>query len=105
MPGKPLYPGKRTGFTSPHWNGYPTIMINPVTQPAAAWLLAHGQAYNANLATDANRDGVSLLMAYALNLDPQLNLSGSLPPATLQGDTFGHDLLRRHSRPDLPGGS
>jgi hypothetical protein len=76
-------------FTSPMWRGYPAIMIDPVTQPAATWLLAHGQAYDANLATDTNRDGVSLLLAYALNLDPRLNLSGSLPQAALNENTLG----------------
>jgi hypothetical protein len=79
----------KTGFTSPRWNGYPAIMTDPGTQPAATWLLAHGQAYDANLDTDPNQDGVSLLMAYALNLDPRLNFSGSLPQATLQGNTLG----------------
>jgi len=78
----------KTGFTLPVWKGYPAIMIDPATQPAATWLLAHGQAYDAILDTDTNQDDVSLLMAYALNLDPRLNLTGSLPQATLQGDTL-----------------
>ena len=79
----------KTGFSSPTWRGYPATMIDPATQPAATWLLANGQTYNADLNTDTNLDGVSLLMAYALNLDPRLNLSDRLPQAALQGNTLG----------------
>ena len=68
-----------TGFTSPRWKGYPATMINEATWPAASWLLAHGFWYDTNLQQDPNGDGVSLLMAYALDLDPRLNLQGRLP--------------------------
>ena len=80
----------KTGFTGLGMRyPYSTKMIDPVTQPAAFWLLFNGQDSNADLNTDINLDGVSLLMAYALNLDPRLNLSGRLPQATLQGDALG----------------
>jgi hypothetical protein len=69
--------------------GRDTIMINEATQPAAIWLLEHGQTYNASLSSDANSDGVSLLMAYALDLDPRLNLASRLPKPTLQANTMG----------------
>jgi hypothetical protein len=83
------YLKEKTGFDSFYWRYFRPTMIDPTTQPAATWLLANGQAYNADLNTDFNKDGVSLLMAYALNLDPRLDLSGRLPQATLQGDTLG----------------
>jgi hypothetical protein len=68
----------KTGFTSPTWRGYPAVnMGNPST--VAPWLLANGFAYNANILTDPNSDGVNLLMAYALNLNPKSNLAGSMP--------------------------
>ena len=35
--------------------------------------------------SDPNFDGVSLLMAYALNLDPNKNLAGSMPKPALEG--------------------
>jgi hypothetical protein len=79
--------------------GRDTIMINEATQPAAIWLLEHGQTYNASLSSDANNDGVSLLMAYALNLDPRLNLASSLPRTTLQTNTMG--LTFHATRPGL----
>ena len=53
------------------------VSDNP--SPVTTWLLANGFIADTNLQSDPNGDGVSLLMAYALNLDPNLNLSGSVP--------------------------
>lgn len=73
-----------TGFTSPTWLGYPaTSLTNP--SPIASWLTLHGFPTNTDLNSDPNGDGVSLLLAYAFNLNPHQNLSGSLPRATLAG--------------------
>ena len=49
----------------------------------ASWLLAHGLPYNTSLQQDPDGDGVSLLMAYALSLDPRQNLKGLLPAPVL----------------------
>ncbi len=38
--------------------------------------------YDQDLSVDANGDEVNLLMAYALNLDPGVNLAGEIPRAT-----------------------
>jgi hypothetical protein len=51
----------------------------PPVSPAITWLLANGFTTATNLLSDPNADGVCLLMAYALNLNPHLNLSGSVP--------------------------
>jgi hypothetical protein len=59
--------------------GFPSVMIDPTTHPAGLWLLEHDLAHDADLQQYLNSDGVPLLMAYALNLDPNLNLSSSLP--------------------------
>jgi hypothetical protein len=67
-----------TGFTSPTWMGYPAVNMGAAS-PFAPWLLSNGFAYNANILTDPNSDGVNLLMAYALNLNPKSNLAGSMP--------------------------
>jgi hypothetical protein len=71
-----------SGFTTPTWNDghdtYPAVNMGAYS-PAPPWLLRNGFAYNANLQSDPNNDGVSLLMAYALNLDPNRNLAGSMP--------------------------
>ena len=51
------------------------------TVPSAltTWLLANGLPADTDLLDDPNGDGVNLLLAYALNLDPKLDLSGSMP--------------------------
>ena len=43
------------------------------------WLLQNGMDYNAELGSDNNSDGVCLLMAYALKLDPNQNQASSMP--------------------------
>jgi hypothetical protein len=72
------YFNSKVGFTSPLWNGYPAVNMGEPT-PVKFWLIENALPYNENLQDDPNNDGVNLLMAYALNLNPQLNLSGSLP--------------------------
>ena len=78
----------RTGFTSPTWRGYPSIGIDPAAWPAATRLLAHGLPYNTSLQQDPDGDGVSLLLAYALNLDPRRNLQSRLPAPVPVEDTL-----------------
>ena len=65
-----------TGFTSPFWSGYPAYQIATIT-PEFSWLYANGIPGNTNFLSDANGDGVNLVMAYALNMDP--NARNSLP--------------------------
>ncbi len=78
----------KTGFSAPEWLGTPAVVINEATWPAASWLLAHDFWYDTNLRQDPNSDGVSLLIAYALDLDPRLNLQDSLPVAELGADSL-----------------
>jgi hypothetical protein len=66
------------GFTSPTWYGYPTVNMGDRTK-LKTWLIDNQFPYNTDLKNDHNDDGVSLLMAYALKLDPHNNLSGSMP--------------------------
>ncbi|MCU0748038.1 MAG: leucine-rich repeat domain-containing protein [Akkermansiaceae bacterium] len=75
------------GFTVPTWQGYPSEELGS-TSPVAAWLIANSLPANADLNSDDNNDGVNLLMAYALNLDPNLNLSGSLPQPLLENEAL-----------------
>ena len=63
-------------------------MIDLSSNPAAPWLLESGFAYNENLHLDMNADGVSLLMAYALNLNPNDRLTNRLPKAELDSTTL-----------------
>ncbi len=81
---KVYYFNGATGFTSPTWVGYPTVNMGGASA-AKAWLVSHGFAYDANLRADSDGDGVDLLTAYALKLDPRLNLAGSLPKPVVEG--------------------
>lgn len=74
-----------SGFTAPTWKGYPASAIGP-DAALTNWLLGNNLPGNSDLKSDANGDGVSLLMAYALNLNPGQNLSGSLPQPVFTAD-------------------
>jgi formylglycine-generating enzyme required for sulfatase activity len=72
------------GFASPTWMGYPSVNMGG-SSPTATWLLSHGLPYDANLQSDPNDDGVSLLLAYALDMDPNENLADSMPKPVSAG--------------------
>jgi len=74
----------KTGFDVVPWNDYTHVSLGASTA-VATWLLLHGFTPATDILTDPNHDGVSLLMAYALNLDPQENLAGSLPKPVIDG--------------------
>jgi len=74
------------GFTTPTWLDYPAYSMGEGGNPVAFWLLSKGLPANADLKSDSNGDGVSLLMAYALNLDPNQNLSGGVPQPGFAAD-------------------
>ncbi|MFN0130661.1 MAG: hypothetical protein ACKV19_28705 [Verrucomicrobiales bacterium] len=63
-------------------------MINETTYPAAGWLLGHGLWYDTDLHTDSDGEGVNLLMAYALDLNPHQNLQASLPVPVVSETTL-----------------
>lgn len=75
----------KTGFTAPTWLGYPSVNMGAET-PLKTWLIAGGFPHDSNLQSDSNSDGVNLLMAYALNLDPNQNQTGSLPQPVFATD-------------------
>jgi len=58
------------------------------SSPVVPWLLSNGFSYNEDLHSAPNGDGVPLLMAYALNLDPTQNLSGSIPKPVVSGSNM-----------------
>lgn len=74
----------KAGFGEEPWTGYQYVSLGDST-PVAPWLLLNGFALTTDLLTDPNNDGVNLLMAYALNLDPHANLSGSMPQPVIDG--------------------
>jgi hypothetical protein len=75
----------KAGFSSPLWNGYPAVNVGEPT-PLKTWLLENGLPPDSSLQDDPNHDGVNLLIAYALDLNPQLDLSGRMPRPMLAGN-------------------
>ena len=71
------------GFTSPTWNSYPTVRLDGLACPAGGWLVDRGLPHDSDLNQDLNGDGVTLLMAYALRLNPRINLSRQMPQPEL----------------------
>lgn len=65
---------------------YRIVIEGATSTPFSTWLLAKGLPANTNLLSDPNGDGVSLLMAYAFNLNPAHNLSGSMPRPVVTAD-------------------
>ena len=63
-------------------------MIDTSIYPATSWLLEFNHSYDTNLNQDLNGDGVSLLMAYGLDLNPNERLTDSLPKAELDSTTL-----------------
>ena len=79
-----------TGFTSPPWTGYTLVNMGAPT-PVSTWLVENTLPPDLNLQDDPNGDGVSLLMAYALDLNPNENLSGSLPEPVVEAGQMSLD--------------
>ena len=75
----------KAGFVLADWGPYQIVSMGDPS-PASIWLITNGLPFNANLQEDPNSDGVNLLMAYALNLDPNQNLSGSMPQPVFAGN-------------------
>ena len=76
-----------TGFTSPTWNDLPVVRMGPIS-PVTEWVIERDFPYDTDLLSDSNGDGVSLLMAYALNLVPH-NALIELPQAIMGPSTLG----------------
>lgn len=79
------YYDSNSGFTSPLWYGYPTITLSfKNTDPIILWLDGYGYPLDTEIGhQDQNGDGVDLLTAYALNLNPLLDLSDSMPKSII----------------------
>jgi hypothetical protein len=89
----------RSGWTTPTWNGYPASPVGGTNDPADSWLAARGLPAGTPLDRDLNGDGVDLLMAWALDLDPNQNLAASLPRAVLS--PTGLSIGFRAANPDV----
>ncbi|MBK1792223.1 leucine-rich repeat domain-containing protein [Persicirhabdus sediminis] len=78
-----------TGFTTPNWQFRPVVVIGTEELLADSWLQLHGRAPHVDLSLDDTGDGVSLLMARALNLRPDENLAGKMPKPQIYDGSLG----------------
>lgn len=85
------YYADRTGFTSPTWLGYPSVAMAALPV-FGSWLVLNGLPSGSDPQSDPNGDGVNLLMAYALKLDPNKNLAGSMPAPVISGNQLSMTL-------------
>ena len=78
------------GFTSPVWKSTPTYEIDENKYPAARWLIGLNYPHKTDLEQDLNGDGVELVTAYALYLNPRENLSSDVlkPQFTAESTSF-----------------
>lgn len=76
-----------SGFTNPLWQGYPASELN-TNAAIVGWLTGNGYSPGTSPLADPNDDGVSLFTAYALGLDPSLNLSTAMPIPVLANGTL-----------------
>ncbi len=68
------------------------MALDPLAyQAASGWLIHNGFSYDQDINADVNGDGVSLLMAYALDLDPAQNLAGQMPIPILGANDLSMD--------------
>lgn len=74
-------------FTSPTWMGYPAAATGG-SSPLASWQAANGLSPSVDMLSTPNHDGVSLLMDYALGLNPNTNESANLPKLIVAGNTL-----------------
>lgn len=74
-----LYFQGRTGFGAT-WNGFTATNVGQPT-PVGLWLVSHGLSYDRDLHSTA--PGISLLLAYALDIEPDANASASVPVTQL----------------------
>jgi hypothetical protein len=75
-------------------------MIDPDTHPAATWLIRNSLSHNADLNSDHNGDGTSLLLSYALNLDPS-NPGPGMPGPEIDPNTGDLSLSYQSDQPGV----
>lgn len=93
-----LYFQGRTGFGAATWNGY-TAVNDGLPTPTGSWLVSHDLPYDRDLSMDLNGSGTALLLAYALDLDPNENPGASVPRAVIDGGFLS--LTYRARRSDI----
>ena len=91
----------KTGFSFPRWRTKPNFIgyLSFARTSLEMWLILNELSLDQDMLLDSNGDGVNLLMAYALNLDPKVNLSGRLPLPTFSSSQMAMTFYA--GRPDV----
>ncbi|MGA0900321.1 MAG: leucine-rich repeat domain-containing protein [Luteolibacter sp.] len=79
----------RLRFTLPTWNGF-TVIEMGITDPIKPWLVKNDYNFDTDINTDSDGDGVSLLEAYALDLNPR-NARAEMPVVELSASTMDYE--------------
>jgi len=72
------YFGRYTGFTTPLWKGRESVDMGADVRDKV-WRVEHRLPYDIPLTHEPNGGGISLLIAYALTLDPNRPLGPQMP--------------------------
>ena len=65
------------------------MQLIAASEPVILWLSGYGYPIDTGMGQDMNGDGVALQTAYALDLDPHLDLSESLPKPEIDSGMMG----------------
>jgi hypothetical protein len=84
------------GFRTPEWEGYPAVALDDARYPFGEWMLCHGFEHDTPPESDPDGDGVDLLTAYALGLDPNGNPRALMPRANVSGEWLSIKFTQAH---------
>ncbi len=91
-----FYFNGKTGFGGAAWNGFTATNVGNPT-PIGLWLVSQGLPYDSDLQSTA--PGIPLLLAYALDLDPDSDAAVAVPGARLGVNSIS--LTYYAGRPDI----
>ncbi len=88
------YPSAASGYNTPIWDGYTSLVASPLQ----LWQASHGKTGYSLGTTLPNLGGISLLTAYALNLDPNgTPATNPLPQLIVTGDYMNYTFYAGHT--------
>lgn len=90
-----------TGFGSYPWTQYNVVSVDTTDPGIANWRKLSTIPAEASMSDDLNGDAVSLLMAYALNLNPDEQLTGKMPQGELYSITDSFSISYFAGRTDI----
>jgi hypothetical protein len=80
-------------FSAPTWMGYPSVAMG-APSPLVDWLIDHGLPHDADLEGGTATQGANLLLAYALDIDPNRTQPEKLPRAEWDGQRLSMEYFQ-----------